>query len=100
MDIRGPLNNSIQRGDVSQTHRHEPSHRVEGGKKPHLSKKASLRAEPHSTVMSRLTEELQRVPAVREELVSQVSERLKAGHYFTKAAAQQTAAVMMKGFET
>jgi hypothetical protein len=50
--------------------------------------------------MSRLTEELRRVPEVREELVTQVSERLTTGHYFTKAAAERTAAAIMKGFET
>ena len=98
MDIRGPFNNPALTGDVSQTQRHMKSHSVEDAKKPHLTGKASVHAAPTSTILSRLTAELRRVPEVREELVWQVSERLSTGHYSTKAAAERTAAAIMKGF--
>lgn len=98
MDIRGPFNNPALTGDVSQTQRHLKSHSVEDVNKSHLAGKASVQAAPNSTTLSRLTTELRRVPEVREELVSQVSERLGTGHYFTRAAAERTAAAIMKGF--
>jgi len=98
MNIRGPFNNPALTGDVSQTQRHLKSHPVEDVNKSHLAGKASVQAAPTSTILSRLTTELRRVPEVREELVSQVSERLDTGHYLTKAAAERTAAAIMKGF--
>lgn len=99
MDIRGPLNNPALTGDVSHTQRHLKSHPVEDVKKSHLAGKASVPTAPTATALSRLTTELRRVPEVREELISQVSKRLTAGHYFTRAAAEETAAAITKGFE-
>ena len=98
MDIRGPFNNPALTGDVSQTKRHLKSHPVEDVNISHLAGKASVHAAPITTILSRLTAELRRVPEVREDLVSQVSERLDTGHYLTRAAAGKTAAAIMKGF--
>lgn len=99
MDIRGPFNNPALTGDVPHTQRHLKSHPVEDVKKSHLAGKALVSAAPIATSLSRLTTELRRIPEVREELVSQVSKRLTTGQYFTRAAAEETAAAITKGFE-
>jgi len=48
-----------------------------------------------SSAVADLLQQLQALPEVRADRVSQIGEKLKSGAYLTREAAEQTAAVLL-----
>ena len=94
MEIHGHFPGKAMPNDVSSTRQPVKSDKAHGAIHPHIHGSGDLQ---QTTSLSRLTADLRQIPEVREDVISRVQQNLNSGEYFSKEAAQATAAAIFKG---
>ena len=95
MDIRGIPNEKVNANDAYE-HQRKVSRADSKEASPqqgHSSLASDVGRLPSSELV-RLAATMKRIPEIREDVVSQVKERMKSGYYMTREASEKTAEVL------
>lgn len=95
MDIRGIPNEKVNTGDAFEHQRKvaRTDSKEASVQQRHLNRAAEIGRLPSSELV-RLAATLRRMPEIREDVVSQVKDRMKTGYYVTREASEKTAEVL------